>query len=70
MDCYPYPDMMTDMLPQVETVRAAEDRGTTMLVFTDTEGNWTLFAFDGEMNACVIATGTKWMMMAHNGIDE
>lgn len=62
-DCLPYPDMMTDMRPQTETVRAAEARGPTILVFTDVDGNWTMFALDEDMMACVLATGTRWMML-------
>lgn len=67
-DCLPYPDMMTDMrdmLGQVETVRAAESRGPTILVFTDVDGNWTMFALDETMQACVLATGSRWMMKAN-----
>ena len=61
-DCLPYPDMMTDLKPQVETVRASESRGAMILVFTDSDGNWTMFALDDEMNACPLAAGSKWMM--------
>lgn len=62
MDCLPYPDMMTDLKPQVETVRAAESRGQTVLVFTDIDGNWTMFALGDDMLACFLASGTNWMM--------
>ena len=65
MDCYPYPDMMTDMIPQVEVVRAIEDRGPMVIVFVDLEGNWTMAAINENSEACILATGTKWMMGRH-----
>jgi hypothetical protein len=66
-DCFPLSDIVAALdrsFGEAETVRAAEDRGGMVIVFTSEDGTWTMVVVAPNGTACPVATGTRWMMVA------
>lgn len=68
-DCYPRTDLialLADNYGEAQMIRAMEDRGGMMEVYVSPSGGWTMVVVPpvtGEIHACIVATGTNWMMV-------
>jgi len=68
-DCYPRTDLiaaLSDRYGEAQLVRAMEDRGGMVEVYVSQGGTWTMVVVPpvtGEMQACIVATGSSWMMV-------
>lgn len=68
-ECYPRTDLiaaLSDSYGEAQLVRAMEDRGGMVEVYVSQGGSWTMVVVPpvtGEMQACIVATGTNWMMV-------
>jgi len=68
-DCYPRTHLIAALLEpygEAQLVRAMEDRGGMVEVYVSQGGTWTMVVVPpvtGEMQACIVATGSNWMMV-------
>jgi len=68
--CIPRDDLIAKLdagYHERQTVRAAEARGGVVEVYVSASGSWTLVVVpptDGPLQACLIAAGTDFMMIA------
>ena len=64
--CLPYTEMVANrdvFHDQRQLVSAREDRGALVQVFVAKTGEWSMVIVGANRNACVIGSGTMFMMV-------
>lgn len=59
--------LLSDRYGERQMVRSMETRGAMIEVYVSPEGTWTMLVVpptESPLQACIIATGTGWMMIA------
>ena len=49
---------------EVQVMRAMEDRGLMVEAYVSESGTWTIAVMQADLATCILATGTRWMMIA------
>lgn len=59
--------LLSDRYGERQMVRSMEARGAMIEVYVSPEGTWTMLVVpptESPLQACIVATGTGWMMIA------